>query len=263
MDRNKQVVEELDLPCRKLVVDGPPGATVGVSSSSLDTSRSSLLAFNTGGRCTKADGTRWLHHRDHRPVRMDHRARDVVRALGRRRAPDRPPRADRRHGGGRPPGATRDLRDDVVRDARPRRRHLRASHRGSRATSSRSRSATRCRARCSGRARSRRRSRPPLRRVRAGGSPRTRSTGGPPPLVPAGHRRHPPRRQFDSRMATWTSSPIRSRSSSASGAETSRGNPPEVDRTMDGPKRAVASWYVRRPAPGSSPGPSLPRAVTS
>ncbi len=57
MDTDREVVGSLLLPCQKLVVDGPPGAQVGVVSSTLDVSQSALLAGYGKGICQRPDGT--------------------------------------------------------------------------------------------------------------------------------------------------------------------------------------------------------------
>jgi hypothetical protein len=57
LDRDRAVVGQLDLPCRRFVVDGPPGSKASVVSSVFDTSKSALLGNNYGGICTRADGS--------------------------------------------------------------------------------------------------------------------------------------------------------------------------------------------------------------
>src|SRR5690606_11850337 len=56
LDRDRTVVAELGFACHRLEVLGPPGVTVGVASSRLDTSGSPLLVVHGEGTCDLPDG---------------------------------------------------------------------------------------------------------------------------------------------------------------------------------------------------------------
>lgn len=57
MDRDREAWMTLQVPCRRFVVDGPPGSSVSVASSAYDVGTSVLLSRYTSGRCSMPDGS--------------------------------------------------------------------------------------------------------------------------------------------------------------------------------------------------------------
>jgi hypothetical protein len=112
MDGDRQVSADLRFPCSALVVDGPPGSSVSVVGSSLDTSNSSLYTDPTGG-CQLADGGRGYLPGTQVTVAMaagagawfDHWG--PLEPLGTHRAPGPVPNVAERPAGARANGLTR------------------------------------------------------------------------------------------------------------------------------------------------------------